>query len=521
MLTILGAPNSHLMSDEYDNMSSQLRDDDSQDAETIETASYMDGDDGYGSQYIPGSRKRKRGQDAADRQHTIFADALLDYFIISASEGQMPRAVPPSIPPNFEINRPIDDHGHTALHWAVAMGDVEIVQTLVQRGADINVRNKRGETPLIRAVIFTNNQEKDTLPQILAYLQESITQTDTYSASVLHHTLMTTNSRARRKCALYYLEILLNTLSHLLGSKLDRLLDHQDSKGDTAFHMAARHDSKRCVRMLSQYGARGDIPNLRGETADSIFESHRSVHQEPLSSSPLPVDMDHVHRLDGSTPTKSLPMTHFQAEPARSFSQSFQSLAQEKCLQISLAMDNDYRNRNVAYEEAQQAIEKVERDRELLDHEELQLSSQDLGNDEHEFARLEQEYNDLVRHGQAFSEQIQHRELHQSIREAEDQLPKDAHFNMPNGPLPDNQLEERVRAALELAFEQNKRRRLTAENIDARALAGMSSNGEALKRLVADTTSVPIEQVVDVAPELLQALQDEKTDLNVDIPIGA
>ena len=78
----------------------------------------MDGDDGYG--YTPGSRKRKRQghQDVLDQQHTMYADALLDYFILSSSEQPSLQVNQAPFPPSgFEVDRPIDDQGHTALHW--------------------------------------------------------------------------------------------------------------------------------------------------------------------------------------------------------------------------------------------------------------------------------------------------------------------------------------------------------------------------------------------------------------------
>lgn len=38
--------------------------------------------------------------------------------------------------------------GSTALHMAVKQGDVEVVKTLLQHGADPNLKNARGESPL-------------------------------------------------------------------------------------------------------------------------------------------------------------------------------------------------------------------------------------------------------------------------------------------------------------------------------------------------------------------------------------
>lgn len=48
----------------------------------------------------------------------------------------------------------LDQRGHTALHWAVFGGYVEIVQLLLTRGADPNVASRDGITPLWNARDF-------------------------------------------------------------------------------------------------------------------------------------------------------------------------------------------------------------------------------------------------------------------------------------------------------------------------------------------------------------------------------
>lgn len=515
------------MSDDYDATSVQMRDDDSQDAETIETQSFIDDEDMYGSQTAPGSRKRKRGQDKdiVDHQHTVFADALLDYFILSSSESSAYNANPPVMPENFQINRPIDDHGHTALHWAVAMGDIALVRTLLARGADTNARNKRGETPIIRAVIFTNNFEKGTMAELLGLLQDSIVTPDNFSANVLHHTIMTTNSRVRRKCALYYLRNLLEAANRLLKThQMDQFLNHQDrSNGDTPLHIAVKFSSKRCIKLLLDFGALPHISNHDGNTPEQMLSENSAVQQDPISSSPPPLDLDDLHEQESSRVVASQATSmRWKSEHARSFSRSFDELAQEKCNQVAYAIDQEWHEKCAALDEAQQATDKVAQERQQIQQETTQYLTQDNDGTDEELAQLEREYDLLVQHGQAYSESLQHRTLHTAIRKADGQHPEAAHFTLPNGVPPNDQnLEDRVLAGLDLAYEQNKRRRLTAENVDARSLAGMSANGEALKRLVANATNGPIEEVVDMASDLLEALQSSKSDLGAEIPVGA
>lgn len=43
------------------------------------------------------------------------------------------------------------DNGWTALHYAAKRGYVEVVKYLIEQGADINAKNNAGETPLYEA----------------------------------------------------------------------------------------------------------------------------------------------------------------------------------------------------------------------------------------------------------------------------------------------------------------------------------------------------------------------------------
>ncbi|MGG6498226.1 UNVERIFIED_CONTAM: hypothetical protein NY603_35395, partial [Bacteroidetes bacterium 56_B9] len=73
--------------------------------------------DDYDPQYTGGDRKRRRVEEMtqADKEHQLWADELLDYFMLMDSPlDQLPLA--PSPPQGADLNRPIDDKGHTALH---------------------------------------------------------------------------------------------------------------------------------------------------------------------------------------------------------------------------------------------------------------------------------------------------------------------------------------------------------------------------------------------------------------------
>ena len=276
----------------------------------------------------------------------MYADALLDYFILSSSEQPPLQVNQAPFPPNgFEVDRPIDDQGHTALHWGAAMGDIQVVRHFLGRHARPGARNSRGETPLIRAVLFTNNYEKESMPELVKLLLSTIKDYDNHGANVLHHIVMTTNSHAKRKCARYYLDVALTRLTDVCTpDDMYQMLNCKDGNGDTPLHIAARHSAKKCIKALIGRGARTDILNSAGETTDQLLSSHSSIHQEFLSSSPVLPIAELPNGREMAQLSKSS-TNHYHSESARSFSQSFEPLVQEKTVQVSLALDSELRDK--------------------------------------------------------------------------------------------------------------------------------------------------------------------------------
>lgn len=508
------------MSEDYDNISPQLHDDDSQDNSTIASASFMDEDDRYvGNQYDPLSRKRKREQDVVDQQHMLYADELLDYFMLSSSETPILHLAPPVPPQPFNVNRPIDDQAHTALHWGAAMGDIDIVRFFIERGASLSARNSRGETPLIRAVLFTNNYEKETMPRLVQLLVSTIREHDNHGGTILHHIAMTTNSLAKKRCARYYLDVVLNKMAEICTpQEFTRLVNLQDSNGDTALHIVARHGAKKCIRALQGRGVRGDLENAHRETADRIIQGQRAIRQDFVSSSPLP-DSGAINGHDLVKASKLGPSSHYHSQSARSFSQSFDEMAQDKSLQLALAYDSEIKQKDGDLEEGQRLVENVEHQlhgvrQGIYRH--LQEGTDSYDNEEEEH-RLREEERRLVTESESLSEQIQHKELHHAVRCEEQALPPSAH-RKPNGTVSnDRELEEQKHAALALAEQQNKRRKLTSAVVVAQGAAGMSGHGEALKQLVSRTCGVPIDDVPALAPELLEELQQSKMEVGNEV----
>ncbi|KAE8208880.1 hypothetical protein CF327_g6990 [Tilletia walkeri] len=149
-----------------------------------------------------------------------------------------------------------DDHGHTVLHWAAALGRLELVSVLVARppqhsiapssagrdassssssiekgkqrehshthgvhlgGANPNAGNHAGETALQRTVLVVNAWEHGYFPHLLRLLAPSLMTRDFRGRTVLHHIALVSGLRGRAASARYYLECILEFAREVYG----------------------------------------------------------------------------------------------------------------------------------------------------------------------------------------------------------------------------------------------------------------------------------------------------------------
>lgn len=239
----------------------------------------------YRSPSPPHNRKRKHRHDdhdmAIDRasegmngrhEEISYGDQILEYFISDTNQ------IPPVLihpPPDFDPNMAIDDDGHTALHWASAMGRIRIVKLLLTAGADIFKVNKAGQTALMRSVMFANNYDVRKFPELYELLHRSTLNIDNSNRTVFHHIVDVAMSKGKTHAARYYMETVLNRLSDYPRELAD-IINFQDEDGETALTLAARCRSKRLVKTLIDHGADPKLTNKDGKsTEDYILEDER------------------------------------------------------------------------------------------------------------------------------------------------------------------------------------------------------------------------------------------------------
>lgn len=495
-------------------MNTGFDDNESIEQATIESSSMVGDEDML--QMSHGGRKRKRGMEETavmsltEQEHIMYGDQLLDYFMTVGDAPQATRIQPPQPPAHFQIDRSIDDSGNTALHWACAMGDLEIVQDLLRRGADVKALSVHEETPLVRAVLFTNNYEKRTFPAVLDLLLDTVSFRDWFGATLFHHVAETTRSKGKWKSSRYYCEVLLDKLCKTCSQdEIDLLLSCQDDHGDTAVLVASRNGAFRLVNMLLTHCPRaGDLMNKKGETASSIAKQSQTHHDIPPAPSSVTMANDH---LDGE-PGSLMPSDHQSAAPIADLAGTSDLLSK-----IGTIMADANRKLAVTYGNAkisqqdpadvanpEALYEQLESDRQNIQKQVAALTAKEAEcepSDSHlaRFEKLRVSYESLL-------EQVQYSHIGPSLKVIVDTEP--AHHDPSS--LDQEELITRYELARELCIAQQARRATVKDLTQQTADAGVSTKFDVHRKLVALATGLKEEELDPMAAELAEALEFDR-----------
>ena len=495
--------------DDYDNISAQLNDDESvADDTTVASASFMGEDDRYDlSQQSTGHRKRKREehvQNVTEQAHVVYSDELLDYFMLSRdSEG----GHAPEPPTNFQPDWLIDTDAHTAMHWAAAMGDIDVMKQLKRFGANLAIPNMRGETPLMRAVLFTNCQEQQTMPSVVKILIGTIDSVDFCHSTALHHAAAVTSSRQKHQTARYYLDIILNEMQAVFEPEhVQRLLDMQDMNGNTAIHIAASHKARKCVRALMGRGASTDIPNNENITAEDLIqelnESRKADRHPAASSSPFAPDSQrHLSFHDAvGDPSTHRTLSH-HSEAAMSVESKITPLMLEKFQDLARSFDEELMDKDDSEKEARRILNTTHIELGTIREQIL-----DLGIAEDDPETEEQTKAQLARVEQMVTSLIEQQQQIQLLSRAQHEESKTNGHMMQS----DDEIGERAMQAKMLNEEQNRRQLLVGDYRDALSMAGAGEKGELYRRLISKCVDTPVESMDENLDSLIEQLMEDQ-----------
>ncbi|PYH97397.1 putative apses transcription factor [Aspergillus ellipticus CBS 707.79] len=463
------------------------------------------------------SRKRKRGineppaMSISEQEHILYGDQLLDYFMTVGDAPEATRVPPPQPPTNFQVDRPIDDSGNTALHWACAMGDLEIVRDLLRRGADVKALSIHEETPLVRAVLFTNNYEKKTFPALLELLLDTVSFRDWFGATLFHHIAETTRSKGKWKSSRYYCDILLEKLRITCSNEeVELLLSCQDSNGDTAALVAARNGAFRLVELLLTRCPRaGDLVNKKGETAASIAR-RAAPHERDLPPAPSSITMGN-DQMDGEVTAPvienqpaALPQDSSAATSALLSKIGVIMAEANKKLAVSYGSSkasqqdsDDVANPEALYEQLESDRQKIQKQATVFVAKEAEDEPFNTQLDRYE--QLKSRYESLL-------EQIQQERLKERVASAV--LPEK------EGTTPSTTDQERLTHTYQLAQQlcaaQKARCAAVKDLAQQTADAGVSTKFDVHRKLVALATGLKEEELDPMAAELVETLEFDR-----------
>ncbi|RPA89801.1 apses-domain-containing protein [Choiromyces venosus 120613-1] len=478
----------------------------------------MDHEDILGGFMLPSSEQRK----------VAYSDELLDYFM--ANEKGLPEFLV-NPPPDFDVNEVIDDEGHTAFHWAASMGDLRVIELLYQAEANIFMVNKRGETPLMRAVLFTNNYDRKSFPRLVETLRETIFHVDNYNSTVFHHIAATTSSRNKLLAARYYFDVLLQKLGekHSMPD-IAMVLDLRDSLGDTALTIAARNGAKKCVRSLLAHNANPNIPNNEGQTADQYIvavERQRRNGDYPPASSSSPFQSHehhppHIHnsRFHRHPSTQSvatvaavnyannsyIPQPHI-SEAAIAATQKVIPLMAEMLEGLATAFDKELNDKEEDHSQAQRLLDSSTHEIQTCKatSEETLAPFGDIATMEAQIEALKVEADALAEQLKEVFECGQYHDLSGLVREEVEQLPLQEKEAVDED-TPEAWL-GKFEAAKELGQLQQERIELRDTIVKAYARSGAGERMSDYRRLIALSCSLLPEDVEKLLPEILKDLE--------------
>ncbi|KAI5955777.1 SWI4 [Candida jiufengensis] len=220
-------------------------------------------------------------QDSSPSDENTYAAQLLRFF--SEDNAEIPYFV--QFPPNdFNINEPIDDEGHTPLHWAASIGNYEMIHVLISKGANPLVVNNFGLNPLSKLISFNNCYELRNFDKVLNDLELCLINTDINGRTPLHYLCQFAKAKSKFESLKVYLNTILNKLTSLSNKNptksvdlMKNVLNHQDVRGDTCLHIAIKSGCISFVKTLLKYGARDDVENINRESARGLIVQYNLI----------------------------------------------------------------------------------------------------------------------------------------------------------------------------------------------------------------------------------------------------
>ena len=144
--------------------------------------------------------------------------------------------------------------GRSILHCGIMSGNCDIVEVLLSHGANVNLEDAQGETPLHYAIDFDNVAKSQVLYTALLKAGADPLKENNSRLTPFHKAVARSHS--------HHLSAVLDCF--ITHAKCD--VDSRDPESQTILHHAVASLSKRSVATTLAFGASADIPDAQGWT---------------------------------------------------------------------------------------------------------------------------------------------------------------------------------------------------------------------------------------------------------------
>lgn len=147
--------------------------------------------------------------------------------------------------------------GATAIHTLIKFGTPEAIQTLINAGADINIKDKNGDSPIIVA----GKQNKNVIVEL--FIKNNATLSSMEGAKILFSAATHNNTNL--------IALLLET-----GVHINARIDHISKR--TPLHAAIENCNLEATKLLLEKGARVNLKDKNGFTPLIYANNKRSSY---------------------------------------------------------------------------------------------------------------------------------------------------------------------------------------------------------------------------------------------------
>lgn len=211
----------------------------------------------------------------------IYTESLIDFFSNESDEVPQVLHHPPS---DFDFNEPIDEEGHTPLHWASAMANVPLIELLLKHGSDPLTPNVSGLNCVSRSIFFNNSFQKNNFNKLVDLMKNCLYTPDKSGRTPMHY--ICESIKTKYDTSKYYMEIILNKLAQGNENLLRIVVNHHDIKGNTALELAQFSGNLELVNLLKRFGAKETEASEKKKTITSPIKEE-SAEIPPIPSLPL------------------------------------------------------------------------------------------------------------------------------------------------------------------------------------------------------------------------------------------